>query len=88
MTNDQLKVMKARSIYARENCQHDENCSNAVKCLPACIDEIERLLKVVEASKDCDLVDNEPCPCVQRACETCEHNIYPAAVRKALETEL
>ncbi len=43
MTNDQLKVMNALSIYARENCQHDENCSNAVKCLPACLKEIERL---------------------------------------------
>ncbi len=43
MTPERLKQIKARSIYARENCQHDENCSNAVKCLPACIDEIGRL---------------------------------------------
>ncbi len=55
MTTDQLKVMKALSIYARENCQHDENCSNAVKCLLACIKEIERLradLKLYGEHKD------------------------------------
>ncbi len=55
--------------------------------LPACLKEIERLQKVIEASKDCDLVGVEMCPCVRQACETCEHNIYPAAVRKALEQE-
>ncbi len=53
--------------------------------LPDCIREIKRLSKAVEASKDCGLLDGEQCPDAKRVCETCEHNGYPDAVRRALE---
>lgn len=55
--------------------------------LPDCHAEIKRLKGAVEASKDCGLIDGNPCPYPLTACEKCEHNGYPDAVRKALEQE-
>ncbi len=72
---------------ASQNCHNlsDNNCVRSLLDLRDCLAEIKRLQSAVEASKDCDLVDGEPCPDVKRICDTCEHNGYPAAVRKALE---
>ncbi len=50
------------------------------------IAEVERLQRAVEASKDCDYPEDEPCPYPNRECEACEYNVYPDDVRKALET--
>ena len=43
MTAERLQEIKAWSIYGRENCRHDDNCSSAVKCISDLIAEIERL---------------------------------------------
>lgn len=50
MTTDQLNAIKALIIYAREDCRHDANCSNAVKCMPELVTEIERLKKLVKSA--------------------------------------
>lgn len=48
MTPKRLKEIKAQSIYGKEDCRHDDNCSSAVKCLPELIEEIERLVALCE----------------------------------------
>ncbi len=58
----------------------------AHKDLPACITEIERLQKAVEASKCCLAFSMDECD-RDIDCKDCEGYGYPAAVKEALEQD-
>ena len=58
--------------------------AHARQDLPVCLDEIERLQKVVDASKQCCAFECDECD-KDIDCKDCEDWNYPYAVRKALE---
>ena len=75
MTPKRIEEIKAWCIYIspEQPCRTNENCGNAVDCLPECIDEIERLQRDYEE--------------LENSCSKCGESEHPLPSEKDQEIE-
>ncbi len=95
MSRSDLKAINARCKAEKglcENCNIERLCCTCINApwqlvsLYACLDEIKRLNKAVEASKQCCAFEMDECD-KNIKCKDCDDWKYPHAVLKALEDE-